>query len=239
MIEVTNMNAYEERQQEKKERYEGLEAKAERNSEAHYKRVGEISSMIPMGQPILVGYHSEKRHRRDIARMDNGMRKSIEATEKAEHYQRKVKNIENPSAISSDDPEAIRKLKEKLSKMEEKREGYKAFNKKARAAGEDTLDSYVLTNLGGNIRRVKQRIEYLERQKGKEYATVEKNGVTVEHNNELNRIQIFFPEIPAPEVRQRLKSNGFRWSPRAGAWQRQTSDWAYSLAVEFTGEATE
>jgi hypothetical protein len=34
--------------------------------------------MIPMGQPILVGHHSERRHRRDLERHDRNIRKAIE-----------------------------------------------------------------------------------------------------------------------------------------------------------------
>jgi hypothetical protein len=32
-------------------------------------------------------------------------------------------------------------------------------------------------------------------------------------NVEANRLQIFFPEIPAESLRRELKQNGFRWSP--------------------------
>lgn len=41
-----------------------------------------ISASIPMGQPILVGHHSEGRHRRDLARMEAAFRKSL-TTERA------------------------------------------------------------------------------------------------------------------------------------------------------------
>ncbi|WP_132290495.1 DUF3560 domain-containing protein [Kribbella sp. VKM Ac-2568] len=35
----------------------------------------QISDHIPLGQPILVGHHSERRHRRDIERMDRLMQR--------------------------------------------------------------------------------------------------------------------------------------------------------------------
>jgi hypothetical protein len=39
-------------------------------------------------------------------------------------------------------------------------------------------------------------------------------------NVEINRVQIFFDEILAPEKRALLKSCGFKWSPSEKAWQR-------------------
>lgn len=34
---------------------------------------------------------------------------------------------------------------------------------------------------------------------------------------------MIFPDKPSEEVRKILKSNGFRWSPTYGAWQRNRS----------------
>ena len=38
---------------------------------------------------------------------------------------------------------------------------------------------------------------------------------------EQNRLQILFDDKPDEETRAALKSNGFRWSPKNQAWQRQ------------------
>lgn len=50
------------------------------------------------------------------------------------------------------------------------------------------------------------------------------HGGTVEANREDNRLQIYFEEKPDEKTRETLKENGFRWSPKAGAWQRQLND---------------
>lgn len=64
------------------DRRDALTAKAARkqgDSQAAHERVDAIAGMIPLGQPILVGHHSEGRHRRNLDRIDRGMRQSIAA----------------------------------------------------------------------------------------------------------------------------------------------------------------
>lgn len=72
------------------ERFEGYaDNAATRSAEAYAKREA-IQSMIPPGQPIIVGHHSERRHRGDIRRMDSYMAASISEDEKAEYWQRRA-----------------------------------------------------------------------------------------------------------------------------------------------------
>ncbi len=74
------------------------------------------------------------------------------------------------------------------------------------------------------IRRVKGRIAELTRKQETAYAGWEFDGGTVEANREDNRLQIFFEEKPDEKTHETLKENGFRWSPKAGALQRQLND---------------
>lgn len=214
---------YEEKQARKLERYQELVIKSENASDTAYEQSHRISEMIPFGQPILVGHHSEGRHRRDIDRIHNLMGKSIELKEKSEYYSNKVDNLLNSTSISSDDPEAINKLKEKLVRLEEERIKIKARPHQA----------YELPNLSGNIRQVKQRIESLERQSKIIEIEETVNGITLKIDKEDNRVKLMFPSIPSEEVRSKLKQNGFRWSPYNKAWQRQINDWSIHLAKEF------
>lgn len=56
-------------------------------------------------------------------------------------------------------------------------------------------------------------------------AREEENDVfKVERDLATNRLNIFFDDIPEPEVRAILKRNGFRWSNYLGAWTRQLTD---------------
>lgn len=45
-------------------------------------------------------------------------------------------------------------------------------------------------------------------------------GLKVVENTEAMRIQLIFDDKPSAEVRDVLKSYGFRWSPRYSTWQR-------------------
>lgn len=228
------MNSYEFKQQKKLERYLELAEKAERRSEDHQETANGIASVIPLGQPILVGHHSEKGHRRDLERIDSHQKKAIEEAKKAEYYEQKAENILNPKAISSDDPEAIKKLETKLKKMKKLKEQWKAENSLARKQGKEAPHpSFELQNLGQNMRRVKERISRLKELREIKEEEIVKNGITILINQELNRVQIFFPEIPPKKIRTELKQNGFRWSPRNKAWQRMISPYAIQIAKEI------
>ena len=74
------------------------------------------------------------------------------------------------------------------------------------------------------MRRIRKRIEAL-RATADDQTTEEQHGdIRIVDNVEENRVQIFFPGTPSFDVRKKLKQNGFRWSPTAGAWQRHRSE---------------
>ena len=53
------------------------------------------------------------------------------------------------------------------------------------------------------------------------------DGGRVIKNFSEDRVQIVFDTKPRPDVISNLKHNGFRWSPRFSAWQRQLTDNAF------------
>lgn len=79
-----------ERAEARRERYDARAEKAEAAGRARFRAADQIASYIPPGQPILVGHHSERRHRRDVARIDNNMRRGIERMEAAKEYRYKA-----------------------------------------------------------------------------------------------------------------------------------------------------
>ena len=224
---------YHEKKSKKIKRYKELAKKAREKGQEHRESSNKITDMIPTGQPILVGHHSEKKHRRDLQRSDNHMRKNLDYQKKAEYYEDKAKASENNKSISSDDPEAITKLEEKLKNMEIKREKIKQYNKTAKKESKEKVDGYVLTNLNANIRATKKRIEKIKNIRARETKKEIINGITIVENVEENRTQIFFPNIPSLEIRQKLKSHGFRWSKFNGCWQAFLSSQSIYWAKEI------
>ncbi|MEE6304518.1 DUF3560 domain-containing protein, partial [Escherichia coli] len=51
-----------------------------------------LAAMIPPGQPILVGHHSERRARRDAQRIENGMKRAVMLFERAEYWEERARS---------------------------------------------------------------------------------------------------------------------------------------------------
>jgi len=258
------MNKYELKQELRKEKYEELSKKAGVKSTVNYEASNEITKFIPMGQPILVGHHSEKRHRKDLGRVNSLMRKSVEEMDKAEYYANKAESV-GKGGISSDDPDAVKKLKVELKGLEDSRDYSKKLNaeyRKNKSIDDMSIsdglkvklevqkknwfmgsekwvpcESYVFSNLGANIRRIRKRIEILTVEANREEAKpIEREGFTIIESKEENRIMFDFDKKPPYEMRTLLKKNGWRWTPSLGTWTRKTTNAARSSASYLMGE---
>lgn len=86
--------------------------KASERSQAAYSKVRAIGDMIPFGQPILVGHHSERRARRDAERIDRGMRVSVEEHKKAEESARLAEVNQRQAETERPVDYWVRKLKD-------------------------------------------------------------------------------------------------------------------------------
>lgn len=228
------MNDYYERQQARRERLEARLEKAQAQSHAHYNAAMSELRVLPLGQPILVGHHSERRHRALIARSDRHMEKSHELIQKAAYLEEKLEGV-GKGGISSDAPDAIDLLRKKLAKLEEMQTMMKQENAKAGRGNEKPYPSYALSNNNANIRRVKARISELEKRALQSSREWEFEGGRLVDSVEENRVQVFFDEKPEEEIRAQLKGRGFHWSPRSGAWQRMRGGWALVDAKRIVG----
>lgn len=167
-------------------------------------------------------------------------------------YKEKLRNLLTTTApIKASDENALEMLQDKLSKRIEAQEEMKSINAyyrkhktlegcedlteeqqvKYMKAMENSwrtnpipFESWQLSNNNAEIHRLQDRIKKLEAVKAAGTTETEHEGFQVVENTELMRLQILFDDIPSPEVRDILKSNGFKWSPKNQAWQRQLTD---------------
>lgn len=154
--------------------------------------------------------------------------------------------------IKSSDENAIEKLEEKLENLKNMQESMKAANKAVRLkdtekgneqlrimgysdeqikelrepdfCGRVGYPDYALQNNNVNIHRIEGRIKELRATKERGTLETENQFFKIVENTEAMRLQLFFDGKPEPEVREVLKSNGFRWSPRNMCWQRQLTE---------------
>ena len=78
--------------------------------------------------------------------------------------------------------------------------------------------------LQNNLAKIKATQAAIERHKAMAEAEDKEitfNGGRVVVCNSDERIRFYFDEIPTAEVRNLMKRNAFKWSPKNGAWQRQ------------------
>jgi hypothetical protein len=66
-----------DRAEQRAERFEGYEDSRLRDAESARQRVAAMADNIPLGQPILVAHHSDRRARKDADRIRTGMRTAV------------------------------------------------------------------------------------------------------------------------------------------------------------------
>lgn len=184
----------------------------------------------------------------------NSRRETLHNTwEYLENYLRKIEDIlTNKQPIKSGDSDAIEKLTAKIEQLEKEHrihleanrhykkngtlKGFNGLEEKEVTKIEDFIKRnpvfppFITYNETANIRRYKERLAELIKEKESEnienVETDNKNNelFTVVENKEIMRLQILFDGVPEAPAREILKNNGFKWSPKNKAWQRQLTD---------------
>jgi hypothetical protein len=186
----TPRRTYRERREVRAERLREWATKREAHAEQAAASVDALANLIPLGQPILRGHHSQGRAERDRDRIVNGTRRVVEHSTKAREFTSRAENIEAAAehAIYSDDADAITRLTERIAGLESERDTIKAYNAACRKGTADPatlpaklarelagsirvwgdvqcpggrFPSYTLRNLSGNISRQKRRLAAL------------------------------------------------------------------------------
>jgi hypothetical protein len=129
--------------------------------------------------------------------------------------------------IRQSNPEAIDELRAQLANEHARRDKIKARDH----------GGWELSNARARIKRLEGRIAELEANKARglqvtDHDTTE-GRVTMEDDPDAGRLRLVFKGKPSDATRAKLKGNGFKWAPSAGAWQRILTDNARREAQQF------
>lgn len=235
---------YEEKRQARYERLLAAAEKAEREGQSSLKSGEQMFDHIPMGQPILIGHHSEKRDRNYRERARNKISRGYEYLKKAESMRERAQAIENNQAIFSDDPLAVEKLGGKIVQLEARQERMKATNAAIRKGDRDALmamghaehlinrwldpapmpwpgkgyPAFEITNNGANIRRLKERAERVDKQQSTPDKDEQIGDVLIEWRASENRIRVIYPSRVDRPTFDKLRQHGYRAMKEAGTF---------------------
>jgi hypothetical protein len=94
----------------------------------------------PPDQPILIGHHSERRHRNALRKSNAAMDKCIRLWREAKETERLARSAAKNAAVRTTDVDAIELLTAKKAGLEREREWMKAVNEVWRANGRPRAD---------------------------------------------------------------------------------------------------
>lgn len=195
----------------KKEYYNKKAQQCDEESKQRYQNSRKLLDCVWGGQPILVGHHSEKKHRNLLKNVDNLMRKSCELDDKAEYYKRKAESVGN-GGISILDENALDKLNTELTEAIQ-------YHADMKAGKIEREHSHSLVYANNKIKQIRERIAQVEHANQLNQLDDEIYSY-FKINYSDNRINVIFEGKPERQVIDLVKKHGFKWSPRAKVWTR-------------------
>lgn len=250
------MNTYEQKQEDRRER---LLAAADRATA----KANALRSATPESLRHDWAFITQPGRIPERERMNRRDARAAELDKLAAELRGRAASV-GGGGISSDDPDAPGKLVERIAELEAKRETMKRINAAHRAYAKNpaSLDRakltdaekalvrtyvpqyswephpiapYQLSNLGANIKRLKDRLAGLERDRAAETTgrpAITGTGFTVDEDRDENRVAIRFEKRQGPDVVKVLRGHGFVWSPTRSAWVRKLNNSAWFAAAQ-------
>lgn len=105
------------RAEAKTERLDNLSTKRQRQADSFFNAAERISQRFYMGQPILVGHHSERSARKDQERMHAHMDKSVKAQKALGYWAYRAEGVERHANRKSDPRVRARRIKTLLKDL--------------------------------------------------------------------------------------------------------------------------
>ena len=205
-----------ERQEVRAERYREYADNADKRATAAFNASSAAVEHIPLGQPILVGHHSERAHRRALERSNSSMMQ--------EQMKGANKIVRAKSMSDVDKIDALVHLgisRPKANKM---------------GGSQIIFPGYMLTNNNAKINAAKKQLAKAEALTSKEDREYTIDDITIEECYSENRVRIYFPGKPGEETRTKMKRGGFHWSKTLGCWQCYINRRSLDLIKEITSQ---
>lgn len=114
-----------ERAEERSDRFRDYSQSRAADAAQAHKAVESICEGIPLGQPILIGHHSERHARKDAERIENGMRRAVKMWETAEYWKSRAQGAIRAAKYKERPDVRARRIK-KLEADKRRQERYKA-----------------------------------------------------------------------------------------------------------------
>lgn len=191
--------------------------RAEKANNSEHKRSVELSEFPQRAlKAIRKKYKQSSVIYSDDSNALERLREKLANLEDSQNWMKEANKKLRKAKIQKDDPEGAKKL---LALGFTEDDAKRIVEISSFYGSTWLVPAYATTNNGAEIRRIKARIEQLEKTETRQTSEIEYGNIKMIENAEENRIQLFFPGKPDEATRKLLKSRGFRWSPRGGCWQ--------------------
>jgi hypothetical protein len=118
-----------ERAQMKADRLDAIADKRAAQASAYARRADELSQAFYMGQPILVGHHSERKARKTQERMHSAMDKASTAHKAIGYWQYRAEGVEAHANMKNDPRVRARRIETLLAELRDLQRGINAAHK--------------------------------------------------------------------------------------------------------------
>ena len=142
-----------ERAAMKAERLEGLADKRHAQANAFARRADELSQAFYMGQPILVGHHSERGARKTQERMHSAMTAAVKAEKAAGYWLGRASSAEHYASRKSDPRVRANRIKMLLAELRDLQRGINRAHAALAIWEEITTDEQIRHALGNRDSR--------------------------------------------------------------------------------------
>lgn len=132
----------------KAERLEGLATKRHAQANAFARRADELSEAFYMGQPILIGHHSERKARKTQERMHAAQDRAGKAHKAANYWLYRAEGVERFANMKNCDRTRANRIKELLAELRDLQRGINAAHKAISLWDSITTDEQISHALG-------------------------------------------------------------------------------------------